>query len=61
MMNIVNTLGSLLNHQEWIHSLDNPYHYIGGAALEMSVLYFMHLCMMEDMLELLAISFICGD
>lgn len=33
MMNIVNTLGSLLNHQEWIHSLDNPYHYIGGTAL----------------------------
>lgn len=33
MINIVNTLGSILRHQDWIHSLDNPYHYIGGMAL----------------------------
>lgn len=33
MMNIVNTMGSLLGHQDWIHSLDNPYHYMGNIAL----------------------------
>ena len=33
MMNVVNTLGSILGHPEWIHSLDNPYHYIGHTAL----------------------------
>lgn len=33
MMNVVNTLGSILGHQDWIHDLDNPYHYIGSTAL----------------------------
>lgn len=33
MVNIVNTMGSLLGHQDWIHSLDNPYHYMGSIAL----------------------------
>ena len=33
MMNVVNTFGSLLGQQNWIHSLDNPYHYIGKNAL----------------------------
>lgn len=33
MINVVNTFGSLLGQQNWIHSLDNPYHYIGKNAL----------------------------
>lgn len=33
MINVVNALGSLLGQPDWIHNLDNPYHYIGNIAL----------------------------
>lgn len=33
MVNIVNSLGSLLGNTDWIHKLDNPYRFINGYSL----------------------------